>query len=131
MFTRKDRKAIKQHFDDDHMQRYGTSAPNERAEIVSLRATVTGLMKKPPQEKIRKGGSTPPQAASTGRRKVWFGGRFRDAPTYRRAELLAGNRISGPALIEEHASTTVLIPGDRLTVDAYGNLSIALTGAKR
>jgi N-methylhydantoinase A len=131
VFQKQDRRAIKKHFDDDHMQRYGTSAPNERAEVVSLRVTVTGLMKKPPQEKIRKGTSTPPKAAFTGKRKVWFGGRFRDAPTYRRGELLAGNRISGPALIEEHASTTVLMPGDRMTVDAYGNLTILVAGAKR
>ena len=59
-----------------------------------------------------------------------FDGKFRNAPTYRRAELLAGNRITGPALIEEHASTTVLMPGDRMTVDAYGNLVIAVAGAK-
>src|SRR6476469_279171 len=52
VFRKQDRNAIKRHFDDDHMQRYGTSAPNERAEVVSLRVTVTGLMKKPPQEKI-------------------------------------------------------------------------------
>jgi N-methylhydantoinase A/oxoprolinase/acetone carboxylase beta subunit len=32
---------------------------------------------------------------------VSFDGKFRAAPTYRRAELLAGNKISGPALIEE------------------------------
>jgi N-methylhydantoinase A len=130
VFQKQDRKAIKQHFDNDHLQRYGTSAPNERAEIVSLRTTVTGMMKKPPQEKIRKGAGKPPKAAFTGKRKVFFDGRFRDAPTYRRGELLAGNRISGPALIEEHASTTVLMPGDRMTVDAYGNLVIRVAGAK-
>jgi N-methylhydantoinase A len=131
VFAKQDRAAIKQHFDDDHLQRYGTSAPDERAEIVSLRATVTGLMRKPPQEKIKKGTSTPPKAAFTGKRPASFDGRFRPAPTYRRAELLAGNKISGPALIEEHASTTVLMPGDRMTVDAFGNLVIAVAGAKR
>jgi N-methylhydantoinase A len=130
VFQKQDRKAIKRHFDDDHMQRYGTSAPNERAEIVSLRTTVTGLMKKPPQEKIRKGSGAPPKSAFTGKRKVHFDGRFRDAPTYRRADLLAGNRISGPALIEEHASTTVLMPRDRMSVDAWGNLVIRVAGAK-
>src|SRR5207248_7396979 len=61
IFQNQDRAAIKQHFDDDHMQRYGTSAPNENAEIVSLRVTVAGLMKKPPQEKIGKGASRPPR----------------------------------------------------------------------
>ena len=131
VFQKQDRAAIKQHFDDDHLQRYGTSAPAERAEIVSLRVTVAGLMKKPPQEKIKKGTAAPPKAAFAGRRPVEFDGRFRATPTYARAALLAGNKINGPALIEEHASTTVLMPGDRLTVDAYGNLVIAVAGAKR
>ena len=129
IFQNQDRAAIKQHFDDDHMQRYGTSAPNENAEIVSLRVTVAGLMKKPPQEKIGKGASRPPRSAATGVRKVWFDGQFRNTPTYRRTELLAGNTIRGPALIEEHASTTVLMPGDRMTVDDYGNLTIRVAGA--
>src|SRR5215467_5320222 len=131
MFRKQDRKAIKKHFDDDHMQRYGTSAPNENAEIVSLRATVAGLMKKPPLDKIEKGDSAPPKSASSGKRKVWFNTRFHDAATYRRAQLLSGNRISGPALIEEHASTTVLTPGDTMMVDDYGNLIIRVTGARR
>jgi N-methylhydantoinase A len=131
VFARRDRKAIKRHFDEMHELRYGTSAPAERAEIVSLRATVTGLMKKPSLETIGKGGRAPPKSAFAGKRPVSFDGRFRDAPTWRRAELLAGNKITGPALIEEHASTTVLMPGDRMTVDAYGNLVIAVAGAKR
>jgi N-methylhydantoinase A len=49
-------------------------------------------------------------------------------PTYRRDALLAGNRIKGPALIEEYASTTVLMPGDRLEVDELGNLVISVQG---
>jgi N-methylhydantoinase A len=40
--------------------------------------------------------------------------------------LRAGNRIAGPALVEEHASTTVLAPGDALTVDDYGNLAVTV-----
>jgi len=130
IFQKQDRAAIKQHFDNDHMLRYGTSAPNENAEIVSLRVTVAGLMRKPPQEKIRKGTGTPPKSAYSGRRKAWFDGGFRNAPTYRRSALLAGNKIKGPALIEEHASTTVLMPGDRMAVDHYGNLTIRVAGAR-
>ena len=130
VFVKQDRKAIKRHFDEMHELRYGTSAPAERAEVVSLRTTVTGLMLKPPQEKIRKGASAPTKAAFAGKRKISFDGKFRDAPTYRRAELLAGNKIKGPALIEEHASTTVLMPGDAMTVDGYGNLVIRVAGAR-
>ena len=46
VFKRRDRKAIKRLFDEMHEQRYGTSAPAESAEIVSLRATVAGVMRK-------------------------------------------------------------------------------------
>src|SRR5215813_1022697 len=60
VFAKQDRAAIKRHFDDMHALRYGTSAPDERAEIVSLRSTVTGLMRKPPQRKLPRGTATPP-----------------------------------------------------------------------
>ena len=49
-----------------------------------------------------------------------------ETPTYHRLALKAGNRITGPALIEEHASTTVVHPGDRLTVDDFGDLVIEI-----
>jgi N-methylhydantoinase A len=135
VFERQDRVAIKRAFDAMHELRYGTSAPDERAEIVSLRSTVTGVMRKPPQEKIKRGKNAgnkraPDKAAFTGKRPVYVDGKFRPTPTYARAALSAGNRISGPALIEEHASTTVLLPGDRLEVDAYGNLLIKVAGGR-
>jgi N-methylhydantoinase A len=44
--------------------------------------------------------------------------------------LRAGNRIDGPALVEEHASTTVVLPGDRLRVDGFGNLDIEIARRK-
>jgi N-methylhydantoinase A len=128
VFTRADRKAIKRHFDAMHAQRYGTSAPDERAEIVSLRSTVTGLMRKPPQRKIGPGQKAPPATAFGGKRQVFFDGRFRSTRLFRRDALLAGNRITGPALIEEYASTTVLKPNDALEVDAFGNLAISVGG---
>jgi len=64
---------IKALFDAEHLRRYGTHAPAERAEIVSLRATVVGPMKKPPLEKISTGTARPPRAALIARHKVWFG----------------------------------------------------------
>jgi N-methylhydantoinase A/oxoprolinase/acetone carboxylase beta subunit len=35
--------------------------------------------------------------------------------------------VSGPALIEEVASTTVITPGLKGTVDEYGNIIIPLS----
>jgi len=132
VFEKRDREAIKRLFDAMHELRYGTSAPAERAEIVSLRTTVTGIMRKPPQAKIKRGQKAPAKAAFTDKRPVYFSaGGFRNVPICRRAALLAGNRIKGPALIEEHASTTVLMPGDACEVDIFGNLVIAVGGAMR
>jgi N-methylhydantoinase A len=128
VFARRDAKAIKRLFDAMHELRYGTSAPAEAAEIVSLRATVAGIMRKPATTRIKRGRASPPPAAFSGKRQVYFDGRYRTTPTYRRSELLAGNRITGPALIEEHASTTVLMAGDVLTIDPFGNLVIAIQG---
>ncbi len=126
-FEEQDRAAIKRHFDDMHLLRYGTSAPAERAEIVSLRTTVAGIMRKPVLEEIGRGGTAPSKAARTGKRPVYFDGHgFIDTRTFARDGLTAGNRIKGPALIEEHASTTVLMPGDALEVDRFGNLGIAV-----
>ena len=125
-FADQDRGAIKRHFDDLHEIRYGTSAPQEAAELVSLRVTVSGKMRKPPLERIASGTLT--AAAMRGRKPVYFrsAGGFVETPIYVRTALLAGSEIVGPALIEEHASTTVVAPGDRLVVDPYGNLDIAI-----
>ena len=114
-----------------HELRYGTSAPAESAEIVSLRATVTGVMRKPPQAKIKRGTAAPPKAAFAGKRRCLFRcGVPAGADLFAARALLAGNRIKGPALIEEHASTTVLMPGDACEVDAYGNLVITVGRAR-
>jgi N-methylhydantoinase A len=128
LFANEDRATIKERFDAVHNVRYGTCAPNERSEIVSLRVTVTGILEKPVLEKIKTGDIAPPAAADTGLRAVHFGENAHDTSTWDRTALLAGNRIEGPALIEEHASTTVLHPGDSAEVDAFGNLIISVGG---
>jgi N-methylhydantoinase A len=126
LFTAEDRAGIKRHFDDVHAQRYGFSSPDEKAEIVSLRSAVSGILPKPPFEKIEAGSAQSKAEASAGERPVYFGEArgFVRTPVFSRPALLAGNVIAGPALIEEHASTTVVHPGDRLEVDAFGNLVI-------
>jgi N-methylhydantoinase A len=130
LFQRQDRAAIKRAFDAMHALRYGTSAPDEPAEIVSLRTTVTGILRKPSLHKIAGGARRLDKAAMSGRRQVYFNDAFRPTAIFDRAGLRAGNRIVGPALIEEHASTTVVAPGDRVEVDAYGNLLIEVQATR-
>ena len=124
LFEARDRAGIKARFDAVHETRYGYSAPGEKAEIVSLRSATIGLMRKPALEPVG-AASDEAQAAFSGKRPVYFAATgMVETPTYDRGRLKAGNRIEGPALIEEHASTTVVEPRDVLTVDAFGNLHI-------
>lgn len=126
MFRNQDRAGIKKHFDAVHETRYGYSNADEKAEIVSLRSATVGLMRKPEPEAMSKGGASP-QAAFRGKRPVYFSGAGTvETQTYDRTLLVAGNRIDGPALIEEHASTTVVWPQDKVEVDAFGNLHIEI-----
>ena len=127
-FTRRDRTAIKAHFDAVHTKRYGYNNEGEEAEVVSLRSAVAGQLSKPSMEEIKRGEDSAPAAALRGKRPVYFkdGECFLDTTTYDRAGLLAGNRFDGPALIEEYASTTVVHPSDRLEVDKFGNLVIEI-----
>lgn len=126
----RDTEAIKTALDVVHLQRYGTCAPEEKAQIVSVRATITGIMPKPPVELLEQAGAEPRSEALRCVNSVYFAGGPRQTPVYRRSALLAGNRIAGPALIEETASTTVLAPSDALVVGTYGDLEISI-GAHR
>jgi N-methylhydantoinase A len=45
---------------------------------------------------------------------------------YERDELPTGFVASGPVLVEEMASTTLVHPGQRLEVDSFGNLVVHL-----
>jgi len=126
-FRNSDKGILKKAFDDAHRERYGRGSPNEAAEIVSIRSTLTGVMKKPKLEKIAAGTKTPSRAALSGTRKTFFGDvGWAETSVYKRAELKAGNVVKGPALIEEYASTTVLQPGDVMQVDELGNLHISI-----
>jgi N-methylhydantoinase A len=126
LFKNQDRAGIKKHFDAVHETRYGYSNAEEKAEIVSLRSATIGLMRKPDREAMSKGGPSP-DAAFRGKRPVYFSGIGTvETATYDRTRLSAGNRIDGPALIEEHASTTVVWPQDKVDVDAFGNLHIEI-----
>jgi N-methylhydantoinase A len=128
LFRNADRDGIKRQFDAVYDTRYGHSASAEPAEIVSLRSAVTGRVRKPPVECIEGGGDTPPEHADAGLRPVYFAeaGGFVETPVFRRDALRAGNWVAGPVLVEEYASTTVVPPGDSLTVDKIGNLVITV-----
>ena len=47
-----------------------------------------------------------------------------DAAIYDGEKLEPGMALTGPAIIEDPGTTVVVHPGDRLTVDRYGNLHL-------
>jgi len=58
------------------------------------------------------------------RRRVYVAGRWQDIPVHARAELAAGDRIDGPALVAEPHGTTVVEPGWQLEVSALNHLEL-------
>lgn len=64
------------------------------------------------------------------RRKAYFpdAGDYIDTPVYSRYSLCGGDRIEGPAIVEEKESTVVVNPSDILLVDELGNLRIKIGG---
>ncbi|RJG42847.1 hydantoinase/oxoprolinase family protein [Mesorhizobium sp. DCY119] len=122
----RDADRIKAAFDAEHLQRYGTSAPREEAEIVSLRVTAYGRMLAP-ELKPRPLSDVPGDIVPSRVKPVHFGAAgWLQTPVHLRESLVPGAKLEGPALIEEHASTTVIWPGDALVIDAFGNIDITI-----
>jgi N-methylhydantoinase A len=124
-FTEADKATASRAFDDLHYSIYGHNAPEEPKEMVSLKAIGIGKVKKPHLQAIPKGRPRPAADAQTGRRQVYRGnGRYEEFRVFRRENLLAGNVIHGPAVVEETTATTVIESERTCTVDQYGNLII-------
>jgi N-methylhydantoinase A len=117
-----DKPAIKSAFDALHRQTYGASAPEEDAELVTLR--VVAEIPVPHLALPRVGAG---RDARIGRRALYdlAHGKFADADVHDRGRLGAGASIAGPAIVEQYDSTTVVLAGQVLTVDQIGNLIIA------
>lgn len=126
--TEEARVAIKQAFDQAHEVRFSHSAPEEQAELVSLRVSVFGRLEKPALPKVAAGSAESSEAARRGSRDIVLNESSQpiSCALYDRRELLAGNVIHGPAVVEEPASSTLLGPGDRAEVNEYGHLVIEL-----
>ncbi|NMC12437.1 MAG: hydantoinase/oxoprolinase family protein [Chloroflexi bacterium] len=124
-FSESDKIIASKAFDDLHLAAYGHNAPEEPKEVVSMKAIGIGKVNKPNMQIIDAGSKEPEIKAQTGERMVYRGnGSFERYRIFRRENLLAGNVIYGPAVIEEITATTVVESSQVCTVDQYGNLII-------
>jgi N-methylhydantoinase A len=112
-------------FNRAYERQYGYTAPEEAIEIVTFRVEAYGVVEKPRFEAHEMAGKDPSDALLT-RRAVYQpeARAFVETPVYDRDRLQAGNRIEGPAVIEQMDSTTLVLDGQSARVDAYLNLLI-------
>jgi len=109
-------------FHSAHEQQYSFRL-SSNTEIVNLRVTAFAPLRRPEFSQIDNRESGPLQVKGT--RKVWFEDEgIIETQIYDRHQLHPDLLVSGPAIIEEPASTTVIYPEMSLIVDGYGNLLI-------
>ena len=112
--------ALIDRFHDVHERVYGYAYRGEQpAELVNLRVQAVGVVHRPTLAPAA-GGSA--EAESIDTRAVHFDGASVETPIYQRDDLGAGASFTGPAIVEEFGSTTVVFPAWKLRVDDYGNL---------
>jgi N-methylhydantoinase A len=122
-----DRKVIRKAFDALYEHRYSHHSPEEPVEMVNMRLGIVGKRAKLKFPRLGKGGKAPTPRY----RDVYFTDPAKPVrcPVYDRAQLKAGIRFVGPALVQEHGTTTVLFKGDDCRVMPSGELIIKIGGA--
>ena len=108
-------------FHDRHDRLYAHADRAADVELIDLRATITGATPKPELRAVPTG---PGPATPAGRRPIHYRKQRYDAAVYHRRDLMAGQHLDGPAVIEQEDTTTLVPAGFRASVDAFGNLVI-------
>ncbi len=127
---RGDVETVRKAFNNLHERRYGYHTPEQPLEIVNARLRAIGERKKLAFSSLEpRGGKNSPFS----KRKVYLQNSKEaiECPIHDREKLGPGSQITGPAIIQEHACTTVLFPADRLRVADTGELVIQIAGENR
>jgi len=108
-----------------HRRMYGFVAEGEPVQLVTFRVEASGLVRKA-QFAAQPDAGADASGAVIAQRDVWLpeaGGPVR-CPVYHRDRLRAGNRIAGPAIVEQMDATTLVLPGMTGWVEPYLNLML-------
>jgi N-methylhydantoinase A len=118
-----DRATIRAAFDHLYEQRYAYHSPDEPVEMINLRLTAYGRQPKLEFPRLARSAKAAPSA----HRDVYLSGTAAvSTPVYRRDALEAGAVVSGPAIVQELGTTTVLFEGDVGTVADSGELIVSV-----
>ena len=114
--------AIAERFDQTHRQLYTFDLPSDK-ELINIRAVATSHSTFAQAKTIERGDGDP-HRAELGRQSIYVEGGKRDAAIFDRALLRAGDHITGPAIVTEMDSTTLVLPGHVGDIDKFGNILI-------
>ena len=108
-----------------HQRMYGFLAEEEPLQLVTFRVEATGLVAKATLAQEPMNGADA-SGAIRARRDVWIAEEERSlpCPIYDRDLLKPGNRLPGPAIVEQMDATTLVLPGMTARVDQYLNLIV-------
>ncbi|HLK46094.1 MAG TPA: hydantoinase B/oxoprolinase family protein, partial [Acidimicrobiales bacterium] len=118
--------ALAEAFHRAHEAEYGHRF-DAQIEIINIRIVAIGRVEPLQWSELERGDGDPARALTVEREVVFeIDGRpTRCAtPFYERSKLRAGDRIAGPAVIEQYDTTTLVLPGLEASVDGFGNLVI-------
>lgn len=107
-------------FEDAHRRRYGFVVPDKRHIVEAVAVEVVGAMDRHQDAPVpaRTSGKAEPIAQVA----VYTGGKSHQAAVYDRMLLLAGDKVSGPAVIIEPTGTNVVEPGWEAELTGRGHL---------
>jgi N-methylhydantoinase A len=120
----RDAASIAEAFHLEHERIYGFRDPQTEVELGTVRLAVVGVTENIIQPEIAAGNGNP---SPKGERPIFRAGKWLTAGVYDRSALGAGDRITGPAIIEQDDTTTVLLPGWSARADVLGNLHLERT----
>lgn len=110
-------------FDRQHEQLF-TFAHGKDHEVVMIRAIVKAKSTLTADLKEVSATATDPKDAIVHETRFYFEQEWHDAQIYDREKLGVGTVVTGPAIVSEMDSTTLVLPGHAATVDKIGNLLI-------
>lgn len=123
--TKAKMKDIEKKFHDLHEKAYTFKLENQETEIVNLHLIGFGKVKQPKMKKLSD--ELKKVNALKEKREVLFENEgWLNTNIYYRDALAAGEKILGPAIIEEQSSSTLIYKNQQAQIDEYGNIIIYL-----
>ncbi|MFD1707895.1 hydantoinase/oxoprolinase family protein [Siminovitchia sediminis] len=124
--------ALVEDFHEMHDQVLGSKEPGQYVECVVWKLRVKGVTSSISLKAQELAGPEPAAGSLKGTRQAYFKeqGGLVETKVYDGERLKAGNKVDGPAIIEEPTTNLVVFPGEAAMVSKYGNYIVDLRQAE-